>query len=249
MRSRASTRRSTRRCPRRRRPTRLPRAWRERWGLRRYGFHGLSHAWAARRAASCAARGRHAAISAPARRWPRCATGARVDTTMGFTPLEGLVMATRSGSVDPGLLLWLLEEHGDAPSASSPRRSSTSRACWRWRAPRTCARCSAGASAATPTRPGAATSTCTGCAPGSPRWRRRSAASTPWSSPAASASAALRCDARAAAGLGFLGVALDPARNATAAATPTSAPRAQRCGRSSSKPARTSRSRARSAPW
>ena len=35
--------------------------------------------------------------------------GRRVDTTMGFTPLEGLVMATRSGSVDPGLLLWLLD--------------------------------------------------------------------------------------------------------------------------------------------
>jgi acetate kinase len=35
--------------------------------------------------------------------------GRSVDTTMGFTPLEGLVMATRSGSVDPGLLLWLLE--------------------------------------------------------------------------------------------------------------------------------------------
>ena len=37
------------------------------------------------------------------------AGGRSVDTTMGFTPLEGLVMATRSGSVDPGLLLWLME--------------------------------------------------------------------------------------------------------------------------------------------
>ena len=47
---------------------------------------------------------------------------------MGFTPLEGLVMATRSGSVDPGLLLWLLEHGGLAAPTSSRRRSSTSRA-------------------------------------------------------------------------------------------------------------------------
>ena len=38
--------------------------------------------------------------------------GRSVDTTMGFTPCRGLVMATRSGSVDPGLLLWLLEQAG-----------------------------------------------------------------------------------------------------------------------------------------
>jgi len=88
----------------------VPAAWRERWGLRRYGFHGLSHAYASRRAAELTG----------ARRIVTCHLGAgaslaavrdgrSVDTTMGFTPLEGLVMATRSGSVDPGLLLWLLE--------------------------------------------------------------------------------------------------------------------------------------------
>jgi acetate kinase len=92
----------------------LPREWRERWPLRRYGFHGLSHAWVARRApqmlgqdamglriVSC-----HLGAGASL-----CAIADRVsrDTTMGFTPLEGLVMATRSGSVDPGMLLWLLE--------------------------------------------------------------------------------------------------------------------------------------------
>ncbi|HEY5198585.1 MAG TPA: acetate/propionate family kinase [Solirubrobacteraceae bacterium] len=92
----------------------LPAAWRERWGLRRYGFHGLSHAWVARRAPELLDR-------APAGlRIVSCHLGAgaslcaidggrSVDTTMGFTPLEGLVMATRSGSVDPGLVLWLLE--------------------------------------------------------------------------------------------------------------------------------------------
>jgi acetate kinase len=90
----------------------IPEAWRRRYGIRRYGFHGLSHAYAARRAAELLGRedlrlvtchlGAGASLAAV--RGGRC-----LDTTMGFTPLEGLVMATRSGSVDPGLLLWLLE--------------------------------------------------------------------------------------------------------------------------------------------
>jgi acetate kinase len=97
----------------------LPAAWRERWGLRRYGFHGLSHAWVARRTpdflgvdggdlriVSCHL-GAGASLCA-------IAEGRSVDTTMGFTPLEGLVMATRSGTVDPGLLLWLMEQTGMA---------------------------------------------------------------------------------------------------------------------------------------
>jgi acetate kinase len=82
--------------------------------LRKYGFHGLSHGWIARRTpelcpelpdtvriVSC-----HLGAGASL-----CAIsgGRSVDTTMGFTPLDGLVMATRSGSVDPGMLLWLLE--------------------------------------------------------------------------------------------------------------------------------------------
>jgi acetate kinase len=92
----------------------LPAPWRERWGLRRFGFHGLSHGWIARRVlelcpdladsariVSCHL-GAGASLCA-------IAAGASVDTTMGFTPLDGLVMATRSGSVDPGMLLWLLE--------------------------------------------------------------------------------------------------------------------------------------------
>jgi acetate kinase len=85
----------------------LPAEWRERWPLRRYGFHGLSHAWASRRAGPGRVVTCHlgAGASLAAVRDGRC-----VDTTMGFTPLEGLVMATRSGSVDPGLLLWLLEQ-------------------------------------------------------------------------------------------------------------------------------------------
>jgi acetate kinase len=86
----------------------LPRVWRERFGLRRFGFHGLSHADAVRRAAAPRVVSCHlgAGASLAAVRDGRC-----VDTTMGFTPMEGLVMATRSGSVDPGLMLWLLR-HG-----------------------------------------------------------------------------------------------------------------------------------------
>jgi acetate kinase len=95
----------------------LPAAWRERWGLRRYGFHGLSHAWVARRVPEVVG------WEADSPRIVSCHLGAgaslcaigggrSLDTTMGFTPLEGLAMATRSGSVDPGMLLWLMEREG-----------------------------------------------------------------------------------------------------------------------------------------
>ncbi len=90
----------------------LPDRWRD-LGLRRFGFHGLSHAWASRRAAELIGapvedlRLVTAHIGSGASLAAVCG-GRSVDTTMGFTPLEGLVMATRSGSVDPGLLLWLL---------------------------------------------------------------------------------------------------------------------------------------------
>jgi acetate kinase len=89
----------------------VPRAWRERWGVRRYGFHGLSHAYAARRAAELVPGVTRIVTCHLGAGASLCAVrdGRSVDTTMGFTPLEGLVMATRSGSVDPGLLLWLLE--------------------------------------------------------------------------------------------------------------------------------------------
>lgn len=99
----------------------LPAEWRRRWPLRRFGFHGLSHAWASRRAAELTGQpieslrvvtchlGASASLAA-------VRFGVSVDTTMGFTPLEGLVMATRAGSVDPGLVLWL-EEHVGMPPA------------------------------------------------------------------------------------------------------------------------------------
>lgn len=99
----------------------LPHEWRSTWPLRRFGFHGLSHAHASRRAAELAG------LPLSGARIVTCHLGAgaslcavvdgrSVDTTMGFTPLEGLVMQTRSGDVDPGLVLWLIEEAGLSPA-------------------------------------------------------------------------------------------------------------------------------------
>ncbi|MBJ7608958.1 MAG: acetate/propionate family kinase [Candidatus Dormibacteraeota bacterium] len=101
----------------------IPLAWRE-LGVRRYGFHGLSYAWATRRAAEL--------LDRPVDRLQMLIThigsgvsvcavrgGRSVDTSMGFTPMEGAVMATRSGSVDPGALLWLQEAQGVAAAEIS----------------------------------------------------------------------------------------------------------------------------------
>lgn len=95
----------------------LPREWTERYGLRRYGFHGLSYAWALERAARLLGRpadSLHLVLAHLGGGSSVCAVrnGRSVDTTMGFTPLEGLVMSKRSGSVDPGLLLWLQTTDG-----------------------------------------------------------------------------------------------------------------------------------------
>jgi acetate kinase len=93
----------------------LPATWRDAYGLRKFGFHGLSHSYASRhtaeildidisdfhqfRVVTChlGAGSSLAAVQG----------GRSVETTMGFTPVDGLVMATRSGSVDPGLIAWL----------------------------------------------------------------------------------------------------------------------------------------------
>ncbi len=95
----------------------VPREWREQWGIRRFGFHGLSVAWSAQRAAEllqpppsplrlvvCHLGGGSSVTAV--------VDGRSVDTTMGFTPLEGVPMTTRSGSVDPGALLHVLRRSG-----------------------------------------------------------------------------------------------------------------------------------------
>jgi acetate kinase len=97
----------------------LPPEWRARWELRRYGFHGLSHAYATRRAGQLLGGVPHRLVVCHLGSGASLAAvrdGRPADTTMGFTPLEGLVMATRSGSVDPGLVLWLAD-HARTPPA------------------------------------------------------------------------------------------------------------------------------------
>ena len=99
----------------------VPWEWTQRWGVRRYGFHGLSHAYASRRAADLLG------SSLGTLRLVTCHLGAgaslaavhagvSVDTTMGFTPLEGLVMASRSGSLDPGIVFWAQRHLGLGPA-------------------------------------------------------------------------------------------------------------------------------------
>jgi acetate kinase len=87
----------------------IPRVWREEWGIRRYGFHGLAVQWVAeqvraKRLVVCHLGGGCSVTGV--------LDGRSVDTTMGFSPLEGVPMATRSGSVDPGALFYLSREHG-----------------------------------------------------------------------------------------------------------------------------------------
>jgi acetate kinase len=93
----------------------LPQKWTREWGIRRYGFHGLSHSYCSTEAAKRIGRqglrlvvahlGNGASVSA-------VRDGLCVDTSMGFTPLEGLMMATRSGTIDPGILIYLLRHKG-----------------------------------------------------------------------------------------------------------------------------------------
>jgi acetate kinase len=96
----------------------LPFDWSDRWQLRRFGFHGISVAYSVERIRAMLGRlpsrtlvchlGSGCSITA-------VLDGRSVDTTMGFTPLEGVMMATRSGSIDPGLLLHLQRRAGIGP--------------------------------------------------------------------------------------------------------------------------------------
>jgi acetate kinase len=91
----------------------VPDAWYADWQIRRFGFHGISVAWSVRRAGELLGRppgdlnlvvahlGNGCSVTA-------VAGGRSVSTSMGLTPLEGLMMGTRSGSIDPGILLYLV---------------------------------------------------------------------------------------------------------------------------------------------
>jgi acetate kinase len=94
-----------------------PYEWYER-GIRRYGFHGINHQYCSRRAARLMGRDISSLKIVTGHLGNGCSLaaisgGQSVDTTMGFTPLEGLMMGTRSGSVDPGILTYLIRA-GDA---------------------------------------------------------------------------------------------------------------------------------------
>jgi acetate kinase len=98
----------------------VPQKWTNEWGIRRYGFHGLSHDYCSRRAAELLGRpiselrlvichlGHGCSVSAVA--YGKC-----IDTSMGFTPLDGLMMATRSGSIDPAIITYVQQRHGLTP--------------------------------------------------------------------------------------------------------------------------------------
>lgn len=94
-----------------------PYAWYEQ-GIRRYGFHGISYQYCTQRAAQILGRDEKGLRLIACHLGNGCSAaaiqdGRSIDTTMGFTPLEGLMMGTRSGTVDPGILIYLLREHHD----------------------------------------------------------------------------------------------------------------------------------------
>jgi acetate kinase len=91
----------------------VPESWSTEWGIRRFGFHGLSVEWSVRRAGELLGRRPSELNVVVAHLGSGCSVtavrgGHSVATSMGFTPLEGLMMGTRAGSVDPGILLYLL---------------------------------------------------------------------------------------------------------------------------------------------
>jgi len=117
------------RLPRRARLYAIDHEIAERYGVRRYGFHGTSHAWVAARAAQ------HLEVKPTRLRLITCHLGSgasicaveggkSTETSMGMTPLEGLVMGTRSGDIDPGVVLQLVRELGvDAVDTLLNRKS------------------------------------------------------------------------------------------------------------------------------
>lgn len=92
----------------------IPMRWRD-LGVRKLGFHGLSFAWSAASLAHQIPGARRAVIAHLGSGASLCAVldGRSVDTTMGFTPTDGLVMASRSGSLDPGAVAWLATHVSD----------------------------------------------------------------------------------------------------------------------------------------
>lgn len=99
----------------------IPYGFYERDGIRRFGFHGINHQYCAQRAPQMLNRDVSALKIVTCHLGNGCSLcaidgGKSVDTTMGFTPLEGLMMGTRSGSIDPGIITHLLRKAEITPN-------------------------------------------------------------------------------------------------------------------------------------
>jgi acetate kinase len=95
----------------------IPYEFYEKYRIRRYGFHGTSHRYVARRAAELMSKGKYEVNVITCHLGNGCSitavkNGRSVDTSMGLTPLEGLMMGTRSGDIDPGIIFHLIESLG-----------------------------------------------------------------------------------------------------------------------------------------
>ena len=191
----------------------------DRYGIRRYGFHGTSHAYVSR--ATAALLGKEPAdvnvivlhlgngASASAVRGGRC-----VDTSMGLTPLEGLVMGTRSGDLDPAVVFHLERVGGMGTDEIDSLLNKRSGLLGPVRRQRHAGDRPPDGARATRPRASPSTSTCTGCAATSARSRRCSAGWTPWPSPPASARTRAAVRGGRHGGPGALGIVMDPVRNA-----------------------------------
>jgi len=221
----------------------VPARWRQQFGVRRYGFHGLSHAWIARRLGE--------AVTARPLRLVSCHLGAGaslaairdgrpLDTTMGFTPAEGLVMATRPGLVDPGALVYLLRNGVGADELDEGIERAGGLAALAG-TPDLAAVLAAAAGGDRP--PGSPSrSTCTGWRRSPPPWPPPSAASTCSPSPPGWASTPRRCAPAWRSGARSSGSSSTRRRTPPSPAAAPSARRRAPCGSRSSPPASTSRS-------
>lgn len=119
--SACSIRRFTRPCPRARTCTPIPYEFYEQFGIRKYGAHGTSHRYLVQRAAELLDESPSDLKLITCHLGGGCSVtavdhGMSVDTSMGFTPLGGIVMGTRSGDIDPSIVTYLMEQEGYTPN-------------------------------------------------------------------------------------------------------------------------------------
>ena len=223
----------------------VPRQWYDDLAVRRYGFHGTSHRYVSGRAAELLGRPLEQLRLVTAHLGNGCSAtavrdGRSVDTTMGLTPLAGLVMGTRSGDVDPGLLPYVADRTGSDVAQVLERLEHPQRPARPVRGEQRPARgVRRGRSGGRPTRRSPSTCSPTGWPRTSPRWWCPSAGSTRSSSPAGSASTALPCAAPSSTSWAFSVCARTRRPTRSTAATPAAgSARPGRPRRWSSRPTR-----------